>query len=447
MGKALWGQLQYLSEKSDKVRTTSATPIAMPNFWLRPLITLVTIALFSLVSWAMVGAVAALLFFGAALLLYLVFHLRNLHALARWLEHPEAGEVPHGSGIWYDLFSRLYQQQRGQSSNQHDLSAALERFQRAAEAMPDGIVMLNDKDQIEWCNTVAEAQFGLNLERDRGQWLSYLLRQAQFSEYLAAHNYREPLIIKFLRNRDLTLSIQLVPFGDEQKLLLIRDITQMERVETMRRDFVANVSHELRTPLTVVGGFLETLADAEKLGGKEIRHYMQLMHSQTMRMQRLVEDLLTLSRLESGSGALQESPVDVPHLLETLYREALSLSNGKHRIRLDSSMQEGLLGNEEELHSAFGNLVSNAIRYTPENGEIALSWEKWGDGAAFAVTDTGLGIDAQHIPRLTERFYRVDRGRSRETGGTGLGLAIVKHVLTRHQAKLEIDSEPGKAAS
>lgn len=418
----------------------------MSKFWLRPLITLATTALFALVFWATVGAVAALLFFSAALLLYLAFHLRNLCALARWLERPEAREVPHGSGIWYDLFSRLYQQQRGLSTSQHDLSAALERFQRAAEAMPDGIVMLNDKDQIEWCNAVAEAQFGLNLERDRGQWLSYLLRQSQFSDYLAAHNYREPLIIKSLRNRDLTLSVQLVPFGDEQKLLLIRDITQIERVETMRRDFVANVSHELRTPLTVVGGFLETLADAEKLDGKEVRHYLRLMHSQTTRMQRLVEDLLTLSRLESSSGPLLESTVDVPRLLETLYREALSLSNGKHRIRLDSRSREGLLGNEDELHSAFGNLVSNAIRYTPEGGEIVLSWGNEGNGALFAVTDTGLGIDAEHVPRLTERFYRVDRGRSRETGGTGLGLAIVKHIVTRHQAKLEIDSEPGKGS-
>ncbi|MFA7240159.1 MAG: phosphate regulon sensor histidine kinase PhoR [Sulfuricellaceae bacterium] len=419
----------------------------MLKFWLRPLITLATTALFSLALWAAADAVAALLFFSVALLFYIVFHLRNLRDLAWWLEHPESNEVPGGRGIWYDVFSRLYQQRRSQSNSQYDIEAALERFQRAAEAMPDGIVMLNNKDQIEWCNAVAEAQFGLNLERDRGQWLSYLLRQSQFSEYLAAHNYRESLVIKSLRNRDLTLSIQMAPFGDEQKLLLIRDITQIERVETMRRDFVANVSHELRTPLTVVGGFLETLADAEKLEGEEIRHYLRLMHSQTTRMQRLVEDLLTLSRLESSSGNAQENPVDVPHLIETLYREALSLSNGKHRIRLDSRAQEGLLGNEDELHSAFGNLVSNAIRYTPAGGEIVLTWENAGDRAAFSVTDTGLGIDAEHVPRLTERFYRVDRGRSRETGGTGLGLAIVKHILTRHQAKLEIDSEPGAGST
>ena len=421
----------------------------MPKFWLRPLSTLVMTAFFALVLWAVADALTALLFFSAALLFQLVSHLRNLYAFANWLERPEAGEVPHGSGIWYGLFSRLHQLQRGQSSSRHDLSNALERFQRAAEAMPDGIVMLNDKDQIEWCNSVAEAQLGVDLERDRGQWLSYLLRQSQFSDYLAARNYREPLTLKSPRNRDLTLSIQMVPFGDAQKLLLIRDITQIERVETMRRDFVANVSHELRTPLTVVGGFLETLADAESLEGEDIRHYLQLMHGQTERMRRLVEDLLTLSRLESSSGILQESPVDMPRVLEMLFREALSLSDGRHRVRVANCAPEGLLGDEDELHSAFGNLVSNAIRYTPENGEIILNWEKQGESGVgvFAVTDSGLGIDAQHIPRLTERFYRVDRGRSRETGGTGLGLAIVKHILTRHQAKLEIDSEPGKGST
>ncbi len=417
----------------------------MPNFWLRPLGTLGTIALFSLLLWAAASAVTALLFFSAALLLYLLFHLRNLQEFAAWLSRPEPSEVPQGNGMWAGLFSQLYQQQRLQSSSETKLSAVLERFQRAAEAMPDGIVMLNEKDQIEWCNAVAEAQLGLHLERDRGQWLAYLLRQAQFSDYLAAHNYREPLVIKSLRNRELTLSIQLVPFGDEQKLLLIRDITQIERVETMRRDFVANVSHELRTPLTVVGGFLETLADAERLDPEQTRHYLRLMLEQTTRMQRLVEDLLTLSRLESGQGA-PEGQVDITRLLESLNREALSLSDGRHRIRLDIRCQDGLFGNEDELRSAFGNLVSNAIRYTPEEGEITLSWEKRPDGAAFAVSDTGLGIDAQHIPRLTERFYRVDRGRSRETGGTGLGLAIVKHILTRHQAKLEIESAPGEGS-
>ncbi|MBS4096475.1 MAG: phosphate regulon sensor histidine kinase PhoR [Sulfuricella sp.] len=419
----------------------------MSNFWLRPTLTLISLAFLTLLAWAIGDAISALLWFSAGLLVYLGFHLRNLHDLATWLKQPDSSEVPHGSGMWADLFSLLYQRERSLHSSRRDLSAALERFQRAAEAMPDGIVMLDDKDRIEWCNAVAAAQLGIDLERDRGQWLSYLLRQTQFTEYLAAQNYHEPLLIKSSRTRDLTLSIQLVPFGDAQKLLLIRDITQIERVENMRRDFVANVSHELRTPLTVVGGFLETLSDAEHLDSAETRHFLQIMYGQTQRMERLVEDLLTLSKLESGNGAHHDSPVDILRLMETLYREAESLSDGHHRLTLDIQSQCGLLGNEDELRSAFGNLVSNAIRYTPDGGSITLEWKNLDDGLAFSVADTGIGIDAQHLPRLTERFYRVDRGRSRETGGTGLGLAIVKHILTRHQAKLEVESQPGKGST
>ncbi len=420
----------------------------MSKFWLRPTLTLISLALPALLVWAFIGALAALALFCAGLLIYLFFHLRNVNAFAAWLKQPDTSEVPHGSGIWAELFSRVYQRERGQLACRRDLSSALERFQRAAEAMPDGIVMLDDKDRIDWCNAIAEAQLGIDLERDRGQWLSYLLRQSQFNEYLAARNYRDPLIIKSNRQRDVTLSIQLVPFGDEQKLLLIRDITQIERVENMRRDFVANVSHELRTPLTVVGGFLETLSDAEHLDGEETRHFIQVMYGQTQRMQRLVEDLLTLSKLESGNGSHHESRVDVPRLMETLYREAESLSDGRHQVTLDIQTRCCLQGNEDELRSAFGNLVSNAIRYTPDGGIITLQWKKnVGESATFSVSDTGIGIEAQHIPRLTERFYRVDRGRSRETGGTGLGLAIVKHILTRHQARLEVASEPGKGST
>lgn len=418
----------------------------MSKFWLRPLATLSGILLAALPLWAAFGGDAALAWLIAGLLVYLFFHLRNLRALADWLEAPESREVPHGSGSWAALFTLIYQRERRLSNTRQDMADSLERFQCAAQAMPDGIVMLDDKGRIEWCNGVAEGQLGIELVRDRGQWLSYLLRQTQFAEYLSAHNYREPLLVKSHRNRDLTLSIQMVPFGDAQKLLLIRDVTQIERVENMRRDFVANVSHELRTPLTVVGGFLESLADAEDLETPETRHFLGLMLGQTQRMQRLIEDLLTLSRLESGNGTMHEAEVDIPRLMESLFRDAESLSDGRHRVHLEVLTRASLRGNEDELRSAFGNLVSNAVRYTPEGGQITLTWAEHPQGATFAVRDSGIGIDAQHIPRLTERFYRVDRGRSRETGGTGLGLAIVKHVLTRHQARLEVESEPGKGS-
>jgi two-component system phosphate regulon sensor histidine kinase PhoR len=309
--------------------------------------------------------------------------------------------------------------------------------------MPDGIVILDEADRIEWCNSMAQAHFGLDSERDRGQQISYLLRQPQFADYLNAHNYSEPLTLKSARNRDTTLSIQLVPYGAEQKLLISRDITQLERVEAVRRDFVANVSHEMRTPLTVVGGFLETLLHMERWDEEQTRKHLQLMLDQAHRMQHLVEDLLTLSKLESAQTMLTEERINVPQLVSTLANEARTLSGGRHEIHVALESDLGLLGNEHEIRSAFGNLLSNAVRYTPAAGKITLRWEKKGEEGIFSVQDTGEGIEPQHIPRLTERFYRVDRSRSRETGGTGLGLAIVKHVLSRHQARLQITSGTG----
>lgn len=336
--------------------------------------------------------------------------------------------------------------QNRQNKDQVELSEVLDRFQTAAQAMPDGIVMLNSADQIIWCNLISGAHFGLDVERDHGQFIRYLIRQEQFTDYLNAQNYSEPLVLKSPINREITLTAQLVPYGHNQKLLISRDITQLERIDAMRRDFVANVSHELRTPLTVVGGFLETFADTDNLTPDALRSYLGLMREQTQRMQRLIEDLLTLSRLENTQSAPHEERIDVPALARSLLEEARSLSGGKHELVLAIDTEAALRGAHDELHSALGNLISNAVRYTPAGGKITLRWEKKGNEAMFSVEDTGEGIEAQHLPRLTERFYRVDRSRSRETGGTGLGLAIVKHVLTRHQARLEITSEPGKGS-
>jgi len=288
---------------------------------------------------------------------------------------------------------------------------------------------------------------GLDCERDRGQFIRYLLRQAQFLDFLDAADYSRRLVCKSPVNRELILSLQLVPFGESQKLLVARDITDLERVDAMRRDFIANVSHELRTPLTVVGGFVETLADAPDLPAAESRHYFDLMLDHTRRMQHLLDDLLTLSRLESADHTLKDELVNVPELAQALKAEAESLSRGRHRVSLQCQSEACLKGSLQEIRSALGNLVSNAVRYTPEGGEITLAWRERSGEGVFSVIDTGEGIAAEHIPRLTERFYRVDRSRSRETGGTGLGLAIVKHVLTRHGARLEIQSVPGKGST
>ena len=419
----------------------------MSEFWSRLLGTLALLVFIALVVWPIAGAVWALLVLCLGLLGQLIFHLRQLQQLNQWLANPQVRAVPEGSGVWEDTFVALYHLARRQSVSQQQLSKALARFQRAGEAMPDGVVMLDANDQIEWFNPIAADQFGLNPVTDIGNPITYLLRQSQFNEYITAHNYSEPLVMKSIRSPDATLAIQLVPFGEDLKLLISRDITRFEQVETMRRDFIANVSHELRTPLTVVGGFLESLQDYTDLSEEDRAHFFQLMRDQTLRMQRLVEDLLTLSRLESAANPLQEENVWIPQLLQQLQTEAKSLSQGRHQINLEVSSDSGLFGSESELRSALGNLISNAVRYTPQGGEILVRWTVENDEGRFSVKDSGIGIEAQHIPRLTERFYRIDRSRSRETGGTGLGLSIVKHVLTRHQARLEINSVVGQGST
>ncbi len=400
-----------------------------------------------LLVWLVDELSSALLLLLAAITFYLLGHLRWITALARWLKNPQPTEIPLGSGAWEDIFSAIYQELRRQSSNQSQLTTALERFRRAAGALPDGMVLLNDYDQIEWCNHTAEVQLGLNMAQDVGQPIGYLVRQSEFTHYLQSHHYGEPLKLKSMRNADVTLEIQLVPFGDEQKLLLCRDISPLERLETMRRDFVANVSHELRTPLTVVGGFLETLEDMDREMPESTRHYFRLMQEQTARMRRLVEDLLTLSRLESSQHSVQDTEINVPAMLRMVLAEGQGLSGGRHQLTLDADESLHLQGSSEELHSAFANLVTNAIRYTPDGGQIHLAWAMRHQEAVFSVSDTGIGIEPQHLNRLTERFYRVDSSRSRATGGTGLGLSIVKHILTRHQARLEVQSEFGQGST
>lgn len=419
----------------------------MNQFWLRVASALGYPIVFSVLVGLVAGWPVGIAVLTAILFIYLLIHLRYLGMLERWLKDPEARATPEGRGLWEHAFSSLYQLMRIQSRSQSKLSAAVDRFQSAAQAIPDGVVILDEDDEIQWCNPVAERHLGIDSSADQDRPIKYLLRQTAFTEYLASLNYAEPVVMKSPSVHDTTLSIQLVPFGDAQKLLLSRDISALERVVQMRRDFVANVSHELRTPLTVVGGFLETLLDNESVDAVQRRHFEELMLDQTKRMQNLVQDLLTLSKLESSDNAGTEDYIDMPRLLQSLNEDAKSLSGGQHEIEFVCGLDAGLIGSETEIHSALSNLVSNAIRYTPAGGRIKASWSRRGADAAFAVDDNGPGIDAQHLPRLTERFYRVDRSRSRETGGTGLGLSIVKHVLTRHQARLEIQSTAGKGSS
>jgi two-component system phosphate regulon sensor histidine kinase PhoR len=308
------------------------------------------------------------------------------------------------------------------------------------------VLLLDAANRIEWANPQALEQFGLSLATDAGQPIVNLIRQPEFLRYIEAGDYRESITIEQPHARR-TLSLQLVPFGVDVKLLMSRDVTRFEAIARLRRDFIANVSHELKTPLTVISGFLETLQDVD-FEPRQRTRYLMLMQDQAKSMERLVEDLLTLSALESEQNRLTEIEFAVVPLLLQLSADAKALSRSEHAISLDIGEPATIVGSRDELGSAFGNLVSNAIRYTPPGGAVKLAWRIDGDGAGvFSVTDTGIGIAPEHLPRLTERFYRVDRSRSRATGGTGLGLAIVKHVLIRHQAELAIDSRPGEGST
>lgn len=376
----------------------------------------------------------------------LIIHLRYASLLAAWLENPKLEDVPDGWGVWTDVFARLYRAHRATEQNERHLLDNEERFRRTISALPEGIVLIDATLQIDWCNPVAEQHLGISLRADQGLRVTNLVRDPEFVGYMTSAHFDAPLVFQPMARPGLALEVRVVEFELTRSILITRDITQRERVDAVRRDFIANVSHELRTPLTVVNGFLEMLIDAQQENGTARQHHLQLMHEQAQRMHRLVEDLLTLSRLESSESPLSDEIVDVRQLVREVADEARALSLGRHRIDVDL-IPGFVLGNREELRSAFGNIVSNAVRYTPDGGTISLAWREDASGGRFEVTDTGIGIAPEHIPRLTERFYRVDKSRSRETGGTGLGLAIVKHVLLRHGGYLDVQSEIGRGST
>ncbi len=417
----------------------------MTPFWLRGLAAPLLVAALSGLAWLDRGVEAALVVMTTGLLAVIAWHLWQLHKLAQWAAGPIDTPVPEGRGTWALAYTALYRRVRLRSARQRDLRLALDRFVSGAEALPEGVVVLDANDRIRWANPRAEAHMGIDLKQDLGAPIANLVRQPAFVQYMASGDFHEPVVFQSMREGASTLSVQIVPFGVEEKLLMSRDVTRLEAVARVRRDFIANVSHELKTPLTVLTGFLETFADVA-LESKQRQRYLALMQEQAKNMQRLVDDLLTLSSLESDQNIAAETEFAIVPLLLELSSDAKALSGGRQEITLSIGDAATVLGSRDELASAFGNLVSNAVRYTPEGGRVALDWRITGRGGEFSVTDTGIGIAAEHLPRLTERFYRVDRSRSRGTGGTGLGLAIVKHVLIRHQAELFIESEPGQGS-
>lgn len=377
----------------------------------------------------------------------LIYSYINLARLQKFIALDRVESMPAASGIWEEVLSKLERYIRSMKLQVRTIEKQHERFIQAFQASPNGIIMLDDHDQIEWCNSIAEHFFGILFKRDTQQRVNYLIRRPEFVKYLNDKLFDEPLLIEQMGpNSNLSLMIQVFPFAENRRLLLAQDVTNLRKAEAMRRDFVANVSHEMRTPLTVMMGFLETVQTLD-LEQSQKDHYLDLMMIQGRRMKNLVEDLLTLANLEANSQPAPFTPVSMIAMMSILKEEALALSGNHHVINVEIESSLSILGEERELFSAFSNLISNAIRYTPPEGEIKIVWRVTSEGdGEFLVRDTGPGISSEHLPRLTERFYRVDRSRSRETGGTGLGLAIVKHVATRHQASLLIESNIGSGS-
>lgn len=410
-----------------------------------------------LVSLALISAFIALDFWGPqwAILLGvlfpsipLVYSYINLARLKQYIASDSLEKMALPSGYWEEVFFRLQRLIKNQKQKFINIERQHHHFIEAFQASPNGIVMLDEDDQIEWCNSIAERFFGLIYKRDVMQRINFLIRRPEFVQYITKRNFDEPLLMERMGpSNSISLMLQAFPFGQKRHLLLIQNVTDLQKADAMRRDFVANVSHEMRTPITVLMGFLETVQTLD-LKKEQRDQYFEMMMAQALRMKSLVEDLLTLANLESNSLPAVSKPVHVKTLMALLKNDAEALSLGRHSFSFDVLSKQDLMGEEREILSAFSNLVSNAIRYTPDIGAIDVKWNVNAEGQGeFSVTDTGPGIAAEHLSRLTERFYRVDRSRSRDTGGTGLGLAIVKHIASRHQAQLVIESTPGKGST
>jgi two-component system phosphate regulon sensor histidine kinase PhoR len=418
----------------------SMSPTAL--FWTPVAVRLCLVAAAGLTGWYVWGLSAGLALALVVLTVMVLMQLSYMFQLSQWLDNPDEVRLSDGWGSWTDIFAKLYKLRRDEQRTRSELAEWLSRFRQAMSQLPDGVVIMDDVLFLEWCNPVAEEHFGLSLDTDKGMRVTNLIRSPEFIDYIILGKYDEPLTLSTIGRK---LIVHVIPFENRRQILVSHDVTRFEQLDQMRRDFIANASHELRTPLTVINGFLEIALSEPDLDAATRTQHLKLMAEQGKRMENLVEDMLHLTRLESVEYPLREEHVDMAALLGQVQAEGQALSGGRHQVTLSCSGPD-LCGSTDELRSAIGNLVSNAVRYTPAGGTIAIDWSDDADGPRCTVTDTGIGIRPEHIVRLTERFYRVDKSRSRETRGTGLGLAIVRHVLLRHHAQLQVESEAGKGS-
>jgi two-component system, OmpR family, phosphate regulon sensor histidine kinase PhoR len=396
---------------------------------------------------AVLGWLAGSVWLGVsgALTLYLGFNLWQLRSLHFWLQHRSVADPPDALGLWGDVVAQVVRLHRRKRFHKERLTRLFRELRRSTAAMPDGVVMLDPQGEIVWFNRKAGELLDLSRRADLGLRIDNLVRNPDFVRYLRGGQYSLPVIVRIDTPTERFIAFQLISYGEDQRLLMLREVTREVRMEQMRKDFVANASHELRSPLTVVAGYLENFSVDPHLG--ELAEPIAEMRRQTDRMTRIIEDLLELSRFEATDAPIKGLPIDVEAMAAMLRKDVLARPS--HPRQVDVSIESGasLIGDEAMVQSAFSNLVDNAAKYTPADGSMQIRWWTDADGGHFSVRDTGPGISAEHLPRLTERFYRVDPGRSRDTGGSGLGLAIVKHALHRHGGRLDIDSIEGRGST
>lgn len=387
----------------------------------------------------------AIIFLIATLLIFILIHIFWIHKLSKWVESPNLKNLPNGAGIWQNIFTKIYRSYRQQKKSQTQLTSTLDQFIQAGEAINDGIVGVNEENEILWSNKKAQKMLNINPKKDYNQPINYIFRNPELSKYLVKEKYEESIKIHNPTNK-IDIEIKAAFFGKNHKLITCRDLTLLNRAENHRKDFVSNFSHELKTPLTVISGFLEMLEDKKTIDEKS-KKIIELISKQAHRMKKLIDDLLLLSKVESGYLNNRSEKIIMKDMFKKLKNEVSLIDQHQHKIIYSINRKINIYGSKSEVYSAFINLITNAIRYTDQEGEISVSWNKINNDAIFQVADKGIGIPEEHLNRITERFYRVDEDRSRESGGTGLGLSIVKNVMHQHQGEIRVASEINSGSS
>ena len=378
---------------------------------------------------------------------FLILHVFWIYKLSNWLSNPSLSNLPHGTGIWQHIFTKHYQIHKESKKSKKNLVSTLDQFTQAAEALMDGVVDLNESNEIIWSNKRSQLMLNLNLKKDTGQPINYIFRNTDLISYLEKGNYEESIKINLDAGNTKIIEIKIVRFGEKQKVLIAKDISQAIKIESDRKEFISNVSHELKTPLTVISGFIETLEDILKIKGQEHKKILKMMGDQAHNMSKLIDDLLLLSNVESSLFQNRSEKLFINKMISKIKKSVSVLDSKNHIIKYQIDQNLQVYGSKKEIESAFTNLITNAIRYTNKNGSISISWGLINGLPIFEVRDNGNGIEKKHIHKITERFYRVDPDRSRQTGGTGLGLSIVKNIINQHNGELKITSEIGKGST